>query len=108
MDAAAKESFIRAKATDKNIRWSSHALGELTPEGLSVPEVESALPRAEVIEDYKHLHRYWPDCLVLTFVSGVEPIHLVIAINQPRNYILIVTAYRPKAEEWQNDWRTRK
>jgi Domain of unknown function (DUF4258) len=108
MDAAAKQDFIQAKATQLSIRWSSHALAELTPEGLSVPGVETALQRAKVIENYTHAHRYLPDCLVLTFMSAIEPIHAVVAINQPRDYILIVTVYRPKPEEWQNDWRTRK
>ena len=61
-----------------------------------------------VIEEYPHLHRHLPDCLVLTFVSPNEPLHCVVALNEPRDYILIVTVYRPTAEEWKDDWRTRK
>ncbi|MFQ5595257.1 MAG: hypothetical protein ACE5HA_14015 [Anaerolineae bacterium] len=49
-----------------------------------------------------------PDCLVLAFVSPEKPIHSVIAINESQDYILIVTVYQPTAQEWEDDWRTRK
>ncbi len=107
MNAAAKEAFIREHARRRKIKWSSHALAEITPEHLSVDEVEHALEDAIVIEDYPHAHRFLPDCLVLTF-SGQQPIHVVVALNAPQDYILIVTVYRPNQEEWQDDWRTRK
>ncbi len=54
------------------------------------------------------MHRPLPDCLALAFVDLNEPIHVVVAMNGPRDYILIVTVYRPTVEEWENDWRTRK
>lgn len=108
MDTIAKQAFIRRKAVERNIKWSSHALGELTPENLSVPEIETTLQSAEVIEDYPHAHRYLPDCLVLTFNATNEPIHIVVAINEPKDYILVVTVYRPMMQEWSSDWRTRK
>lgn len=108
MDAIAKQAFIRAKAVARKIKWSSHALAELTPEGLAILEVETALQRANVIEDYPRAHRYLPDCLVLAFNAAGEPIHSVVAINEPKDYILVVTVYRPTTQEWSSDWRTRK
>jgi hypothetical protein len=81
-----KQSVIRQKAVEHRIRWSRHALSELVPDTLSIDEVESALQWAVVIEDYPHLHRHWPDCLVLAFVDLDEPIHAVVAINEPRDY----------------------
>ncbi len=108
MDAAAKQHFIRIKALALKIKWSSHALAELTPEDLAVIDIELALRRADVIEDYPHSHRYLPDCLVLIFMPGNKPVHAVIAINENRDFILVVTVYVPNEEEWENDWRTRK
>jgi len=108
MDVLAKQEFIRQKATEHNAKWSRHALTKLAPETVSVVDVEIALRQAKVIEEYPHLHRHLPDCLVLIFVSPDEPIHCVVALNEPRDYILIVTVYRPTAEEWKDDWRTRK
>lgn len=108
MTTREKESFIREHARSRKIKWSSHALAEITPEDLSVDVVESALENAIVIEDYPHAHRFLPDCLVLAFVSPQEPIHVVVALNELQDYILIVTVYRPNQEEWQDGWRTRK
>ncbi len=104
----AKQEFIRVRASELNVRWSTHAVGELTPEGLSVFEVELALQQAQVIEDYPHSHRYLPDCLVLILDRDNGPVHAVVAINQAHNYILVVTVYRPNEKEWQDDWRTRR
>lgn len=103
-----KEIFIRRKAVERNVKWSTHALKELTPEPFTVTDVEDALQHTEVIEDYPHLHRFLPDCLVLAFDNFPQPIHCVVALNEMRDYILIVTVYRPTAEEWEDDWRTRK
>ncbi len=108
MNLDAKQAYIRSKATEHKVKWSSHALGELIPEGFGVAEVESGLQTAVVIEDYAHAHRYLPDCLVLFFKERDIPIHAVVAINESRDYILVVTVYRPTTQEWHNDWRTRK
>ncbi len=107
MDILAKQSLIRQKTAERKIKWTRHALNALVPEPFSVHDVEVALQQAEVIEDYPHLHRYLPDCLVLAFVLD-EPIHCVAAINEMHDYVLIVTVYRPAEQEWEDDWRTRK
>ncbi len=108
MDILSKEQFIRACAIAGKIKWSAHALQELIPESLSVPEIEIALAGSQVIENYPHAHRYLPDCLVLFFSNTSEPIHAVIALDEPNEYILVVTVYRPNEQEWKNDWQTRK
>ena len=108
MNALTKRTFIRQKAAERRIKWSRHALNELAQESASVGDVETALHQAAVIEDYSHLHRYLPDCLALANVFTDVPIHCVIAVNIPQDYILIVTVYRPTEQEWEDDWRTRK
>jgi len=106
--AADKEQFIQARASALQIRWSTHALGELAEDRLTVSEVERALSQATVLEDYIQTNRYLPDCLVLAFSQNSEPIHAVIAVNEAQDYILVVTVYRPNLKEWESDWRTRK
>ena len=81
---------------------------ELAAEPLTVRDVEMALERADVIEDYSHRHRFLPDCLTLAYDRSGQPIHCVVALNEPNDYILIVTVYSPSVEEWEDDWRTRK
>src|SRR3972149_1277452 len=102
------QDFIRLKSIERRVKWSKHALNEIAAESFTVGDVEYALHQAEVIEEYPPHHRYLPDCLTLAFVAGGQPIHCVIGVNEPQDYILIVTVYQPNAEEWENDWRTRK
>ena len=61
----------------------------------------------ELIEDHPTQHRSLPDCLVLGWLTASEPLHAVVAIDQDKDRILIVTVYRPSEEEWEHDWRTR-
>ena len=82
-------------------------LGALAQETMSVRDVETALRHASVIEEYQHLHRHLPDCLVLA-QARTQAIHCVVAMNETDGYVLIVTVYQPAPEGWENDWRTRK
>ena len=107
-DISPKQAFIRAMAADGRVKWSRHALGKLGAETVTVRDVESALQQAQVIEDYPHLHRHLPDCLVLVLVSAGNPIHCVVALDEVTNLILVVTVYRPLEKKWTDDWRTRK
>jgi hypothetical protein len=66
------------------------------------------MEQGEIIEDYPSGHRGLPDCLVLAKLSKTLPIHAVIAIDEAKDRILVITAYVPSAERWHDDWRTRK
>jgi hypothetical protein len=115
MNVIDKERFIRQKATENyqttkadKIYWSRHATSELVNDSLNRTEVETGLAFAVVIEDYPSVHRPLPDCLVLLTLPDGDPIHAVIAVDKENDRIYIVTVYRPNAERWENDWRTRK
>jgi hypothetical protein len=108
MDSDAIQDFIRQKSIERHVNWSRHALSEVAVESFTVGDVEFALQQAKVIEEYPLQHRFLPDCLTLAFIVSGQPIHCVIGINEPQDYILIVTVYQPNAEEWEHDWRTRK
>jgi len=113
MNFGEKEKFIRQKAVEhipainEKIYWSIHAVKKLRIEKLRKAEVENCLKRCIIIEDYPMKGRPLPDCLALGFVNS-DPIHSVIAIDRDFDRILIVTVYRPSAERWKNDWKTRK
>ena len=113
MKSNEKERFIRQKANEhipvgnEKIYWSVHALKKLRVEGLRKSEVENSLKACEIIEDYQVGTRSLPDCLVLGFI-GSEPVHSVVAIDIDFDRLLIITIYRPSAERWKNDWKTRR
>lgn len=108
-----KEQFIRQKANDhipafnEKISWSLHAIKKLRLERLRKAEIENSLKECIIVEDYPVEGRPLPDCLVLGFI-GSAPVHAVVAIDMDFDRILIVTVYRPSAERWEDDWKTRK
>jgi hypothetical protein len=115
MELLEKQTFIRRKARENvesadgsQVYWSRHAITAMVQEQLTRSEVETALQDCEVIEDYPATHRPLPDGLVLGQLPSTPPIHAVIAIDQARDRIFVVTVYRPSAERWEDDWRTRK
>ena len=71
-------------------------------------EMESAFRHCEVIEDYPATHRPLPDCLILAWLADGRPLHAVIAIDDHKDRIFVVTVYVPDRERWHDDWRTWK
>jgi len=108
-----KKRFIREKShehdipANEKILWSLHAVKKLRAEALKKTLIEESLKACDLIEDYQTEGRPLPDCLVLGFI-GNEPVHIVVAIDADFDRILLVTVYRPSAERWGNDWKTRK
>jgi hypothetical protein len=115
MDVATKQSFIRRKAQEnvldpvgEGILWTRHGIAELANEGWTRGRVERGLVTAEVIEDYPTLHRPLPDCLALGWMAPRLPFHAVLAVDDKRDVLVVITVYRPSIEEWEHDWKTRK
>lgn len=115
MDLHDKQAFIhriaaqnRADPAGNSILWSHHGSTELANEGWHRLVVEDALQGCEVIEDYLTAHRPLPDCLVQGWLTSGQPFHAVVALDEARGRLFVVTVYRPAPEEWENDWRTRK
>ena len=110
MNSLAKQHFIRettAKAVDDlsaaTILWSRHAIARAVRDQVTRLEAESALIRAEVIENYPASHRALPDCLVLSWLDQQRPIHIVVALDLVNAKLFVVTVYRPAQEKWQDD-----
>jgi hypothetical protein len=115
MDANTKQAFIRRIAHQNRndpeqtqILWSRHGIMELTNEQWSRSQVEQALQNSMLIEDYPQGHRRLPDCLVSGWLVTGEPFHAVIALDENKDRLLIVTVYQPDPKEWEDDWQTRK
>ena len=99
MELSEKQAFIRRKARENieisdgtQVYWSRHAIAEMIQDRLTRLEIEKALE----------------DCLVLGQLRSTQPIHAVVAIDEARDRIFVVTVYRPSPERWEHDWRTRK
>lgn len=114
MDATAKERFVRDRASASlggvtgSVLWSMHAWARLLAQGLMRREVVQALSACELIEDYPATTRTLPDCLVLGLLAGNKAIHVVVAIDEAGDDILVVTVYRPEPARWSDDFKRRR
>ena len=82
------------------VRQMSHQDRMIAPSA-----VEDVVFRGELIEDYPEDAR-GHSCLLLGFeVESDLPIHVVCSPKD--EYLAIITAYRPDAEQWTQDFRRR-
>ncbi len=72
---------------------------------IKAADIERAVKSGNIIEDYPNDPR-GASCLILGRI-GNRPLHILVARLEAEE-ILVVTAYEPDPEEWQDDWQTRK
>ena len=92
---------IRELCTDDRIILTQHVVKRCQERGIAFNDIVNAILRGEIIEQYPDDYPY-PSCLILS--DG--PLHVVAGIGQ--GMIWIITAYKPTAQKWESDWKTRK
>jgi len=99
--------YIQNLVRAKKYRLTSHAEEERDADQITKKEIEEALlsSHLEVIEDYPGDSR-GRSCLVLGFTNENKPIHFVCGLAVA-DILIIITIYRPDAEQWI-DWRKRR
>lgn len=65
-----------------------------------------AVDAFEIVESYPD-DKYLPSYLLLAQLAG-DAIHVLIATDVEGDNVRVVTAYRPSAEEWDDDLKTRR
>jgi len=103
-----KEDQIKKLIIEGRYELSRHAEREREADKISVKELEEALVKCEVIEDYPNDPR-GASCLALGF-SGGRPIHTVCSIRTEPDELLLITIYDPSKHphEWIDNYRKRK
>lgn len=100
--------LLKDLVTKGEILISDHGYDELAADNLSVRKLVSGLNDAELLEDYPDFPK--GSCvLVLQKDEKDQPIHVVWGI--PKGTVrpaVLVTAYRPDAARWTEDFRRRK
>ena len=82
-----------------------HAIERMFQRDIEECQVEEVVENGEIIEEY-YDDKPYPSFLVFGENENL-PLHVVYAIDKENN-VIIITAYRPNLEKWQNDFRTRK
>ncbi len=98
-------NWLRLKVRQDEYEFSSHADREREADKISILEVEEAVLRGEIIEDYPDDPR-GPSCLVLGYGDEGYPIHIVCG-KTASGKMRIVTVYIPSLPKWIGE-RTRR
>lgn len=84
---------------------SEHAKKKYNERGITTLNIIECVNSGEIIEDYP-TDKPFPSCLILGTTKEGKPVHAVIADNG--EYFVVVTAYWPSLDKWENDFKTRK
>ena len=99
---------IQQLVASDDARISLHGYEELADDDISVRDLLRGIEAAVLVEDYPEYPK-GPCCLVLQRDGFGRPVHVVWGI--PRGApspAVLVTAYRPDAEKWDETWRRRR
>lgn len=99
---------VRALICAGDVRISEHGYDELAEDGLTAREVLSGVPDAVVIEEYPNYPKR-PCVLLLQKDRNGAPIHVVWGIPRGHdNPVVLITAYRPDPERWDQSFTRRR
>jgi hypothetical protein len=83
---------------------SEHGYDELAEDGLTARELLEGVPAVIVVEEYPNYPK-GPCVLLLQKDRSGKPIHVVWGIPKGRNKpLVLVTAYRPDPERWDEEF----
>ncbi len=83
------------------VRISDHADEEMQNDFLTLDDIFSSVINGEIIENYPG-DKPFPSCLIFGMSLQSEPIHSVWGFNKKNSWAVLITAYRPDSNLWQN------
>ena len=99
---------IKKLAALGQVRISEHGYDELAEDSIPIRDILFGIATAKVVEDYPGFAK-GPAVLVLQFDAKNRPVHVVWGIPKgAASPAVLVTAYRPDAARWDEDFTGRR
>ena len=89
-------SGIRDRIKAGVYRYSDHAVKNMISRSIDRSEIEEAVSKGEIIEEYPQ-DKYSPSCLVYGKTKSGRDLHVQIALPPA---VVIITVYEPEEIEW--------
>jgi hypothetical protein len=89
---------IRDKVREGEYGFSDHAVKRMIKRSISRQEVETVISKGEIIEEYPD-DKYSPSCLVYGKTESARDLHVQVSLPP---VVVVITAYEPDPEEWEN------
>jgi Domain of unknown function (DUF4258) len=99
-------AFIQACVRKRQIFWTYHVNMRLQGRHITREAILDAVDPYELVESYPQ-DKYLPSYLVLAHEDS-NVFHVLFATDVVEEHVRIVTAYRPSADEWESDGKTRR
>lgn len=96
---------LREINTPEHIAITEHARQRLVEREITIKDVVKCIESGEIIKQYED-DKPFPSCLILGMSINNKYIHVVVSTNE--DFIHLITAYYPDAEQWESDFKTRK
>lgn len=106
------EQIRKAFVSGASVEYRAHCLKRMMERDISRKDIENCIMQGEIIEEYP-LEEFnisaesYPSYLVMG-VTVIEKKALHVVIGYKETSIIIITAYKPDAEHWMPDNRTRR
>jgi hypothetical protein len=99
-------AFTQACVRERRILWTYHVNMRLQGRYIPRQVIFEAVDTYELVEAYPQ-DKYLPSYLILAQHSS-GAFHALFATDMAGDNVRVVTAYRPSADEWEADGKTRR
>ena len=90
-----------------DIEYRVHSMRRMFERGIEPEDIENLLANGTIIEQYPDDYPL-PSVLLNGQTINNEPLHAVIAINEPEKKLIVVTTYKPNQNKWIENFSRRK
>jgi hypothetical protein len=87
---------IRTRIGSGNYRFSDHAVKRMIKRSIDRIEIEEAILRGEIIEEYPD-DKYAPSCLIYGISKAGRHLHVQTSLPPA---VVVITVYDPDETEW--------
>ncbi len=95
---------IRNKIKEGRYGFSDHAVKRMIKRSISRQEIETVINEGEIIEEYPH-DKYSQSCLVYGKTKAERDLYIQVSLPPA---VIVITAYEPDPEEWENCRNSRR